>query len=594
MFTELIAQIEPRGIARQALVLVNAVALAEQARATVQRMLPHLSVEIEQGAKNKASGRADVTIATLQSLRHASRLEKYDPERFKCVIVDEAHHSTSTSYLRVLSHFHNQVRTQQAPEAERDAGMPPMHPRVPIIGFSATFSRHDGYALGNVYDQIVFHKDFLAMIQEAWLSPLRFTAVHIDLDLSKVTRTGRDYNVASLAKVMNRPAMNALVVRTWIAKAHKMRRSTLVFAVNIEHINALVAEFHARGVEARGIHSGMPLKVRDEVLNAFRNGAFPVLINCAILTEGADVPPIDCILLARPTQSQNLFSQMIGRGMRLSPGTGKEDCLIVDLVGNLDNELVCTPTLFGLFDAGHIENASIDELLARKQEQTDNADVPAFESEAISAVTFVDYDDPQALVEAMQTRGSRAADKHSQNAWVDCGGQVFVLSSYDGSYVKIQREKDLYVGYHYPRNPAVDWSSGASDSSNASASPYWQKKVVLRSEDFGHAIRGCDTYMQKKMSNAGRSPLWLRRHAMWRHRPASVRARATLAKKLGDGQKAEDFTEISHGRMHTILTRLRHGGKMRWKRTVQQNNKRIRHTEARNPSVQVGPLPKAA
>lgn len=160
MFTELLARIPSEKGRSQALILVNAVALAEQASETVERMLPHLRVEIEQGAKYRASGTADVTVATVQSLKNASRLEKYDPWKFKCVIVDEAHHSTSATYRTVLSHFNSDIPCD---EPEIDVPV-----RVPIIGFSATFSRHDGLALGTVFDQIVFHKDFLAMIEEQW------------------------------------------------------------------------------------------------------------------------------------------------------------------------------------------------------------------------------------------------------------------------------------------------------------------------------------------------------------------------------------------------------------------------------------------
>lgn len=161
MFTELLHRMpSPSGCAGQVLILVNAVALAEQAAATVRRILPHLSLELEQGIKHKASGLADVTVATVQSICRPNRLEKYDPARFKCVIVDEAHHSTSASYRAVLAHFHGGVAVHDA-----EAKMPHA---VPIVGFSATFSRHDGMALGTVYEEIVYHKDFLAMMDEKW------------------------------------------------------------------------------------------------------------------------------------------------------------------------------------------------------------------------------------------------------------------------------------------------------------------------------------------------------------------------------------------------------------------------------------------
>lgn len=104
--------------------------------------------------------------------------------------------------------------------------------------------------------------------------------MHAEFDLSSVSRVGSDYNVASLAKVINEPSINELIVRTWIQRAHSVRRSTLVFAVNIDHVHALTHEFQARGIDARGIHSGVPVVERQELLQAFQRGDFPVLINC--------------------------------------------------------------------------------------------------------------------------------------------------------------------------------------------------------------------------------------------------------------------------------------------------------------------------
>ena len=127
--------------------------------------------------------------------------------------------------------------------------------------------------------------------------------------------------------------MNEVVVRSWIDLAWQKRRMTLVFAVDVAHVHALVDEFRARGIDARGIHGGMSLGERDALLQAFCEHAFPVLVNCAILTEGADIPAIDCVWLVRPTKSRNLFSQMIGRGMRQS--VGKLACVFVDVAGNL-------------------------------------------------------------------------------------------------------------------------------------------------------------------------------------------------------------------------------------------------------------------
>lgn len=163
IFTELISKIPSKdNKATQALVLVNGVTLAQQATERARCMFPHWRVEMEQGSRHVATGHADVTVAMVQTLRQPDRLIKFDPRRFKCVIVDEAHHATSPSYMSVLSHFHDGVQSSS------DTICSDKNFSVPIIGFSATFSRHDGVSLGRVFEEIVFHKDFLDMIDEQW------------------------------------------------------------------------------------------------------------------------------------------------------------------------------------------------------------------------------------------------------------------------------------------------------------------------------------------------------------------------------------------------------------------------------------------
>ncbi|WFD43978.1 Putative ATP-dependent helicase IRC3 [Malassezia psittaci] len=585
MFTDLLARVPAGpGGAQQVLILVNAVGLAEQAFTTVKRVFPHLNVEIDQGQKRMASGTADVTVATVQTIHRPNRLANYIPSRFKCVIVDEAHHATSSTYRKVLSHFNTGVVSDEASDSQPT--------KIPIIGFSATFSRHDGIALSRVFEEIVYHKDFMAMMEE--------------------NCTSNDFNVGSLAKVINDPSINELVVRAWIQRAHGRRRSTLVFAVNIEHIKALQAEFQARGIEARGIHSGLPMAERNQVLDEFRQGKFPVLINCAILTEGTDIPPVDCVLLARPTQSQNLFSQMIGRGMRLSPETAKQDCLILDLVGNLSNNIVCTPTLFGLSELDAIEgmyellqetytDETVESLCAKAEKAKEaGSDAPNQQMEASFATpwqptgfSFIDFDSTQQLYEAMQSRTILSLRKISPNAWVDCGEDTYVLSGWDSSYIKLTKADSEFIGTFYPRsNP--DHLIGIEFHPS-----YWRKKQILKSEDFQHAIRGCDTFMTKLAKEADRSPIWLRRDAQWRRKPATAKSIEFLKHKLANNfpersseQDTPPWTGATQGAVHTSLTRLLHGGKARWRRAARKHNEKLIKSQqkSKRSEVRVGRL----
>src|SRR5699024_7900082 len=131
---------------------------------------PNLRVEIEMGALH-ASGTADITVASVQSLTSRDRLSKYDPSRFKLVLVDEAHPIVAPGYLRVLQHFNLDAKREVSPS---------------LVGVSATFSRFDGLRLGAAIDEIVYHRDYVDMIEEKWLSDVVFTTVESKADISAV------------------------------------------------------------------------------------------------------------------------------------------------------------------------------------------------------------------------------------------------------------------------------------------------------------------------------------------------------------------------------------------------------------------------
>lgn len=149
MFVELARRLQDPG---KVLVIVNGVELARQAQEAFVRGWPSASVEIDQGA-NVATGDADVTIATFQTLIRPGRMTKYDPADYKLLLVDEAHHAAARSYVDILAHFDGRINGEES-------GC-----RVPIVGFSATFSRHDSLALGKVFEEIVFHKVGLCSAQ---------------------------------------------------------------------------------------------------------------------------------------------------------------------------------------------------------------------------------------------------------------------------------------------------------------------------------------------------------------------------------------------------------------------------------------------
>jgi ATP-dependent helicase IRC3 len=180
---------------------------------------------------------------------------------------------------------------------------------------------------------------------------MKVTTVQTKVDLSSVGTRYNDFKENELSKAINTLDRNDIIVKSWEKyAASDSRKSTLVFAVDMEHTLSLCNAFRARNIDARFITSKSSPTERQETLQAFRDGECPVLVNCGILTEGTDIPRIDCILMARPTKSSTLFQQMFGRGMRLHPS--KKECLVIDFVDNFSRTgrsgLVTIPTLLGL------------------------------------------------------------------------------------------------------------------------------------------------------------------------------------------------------------------------------------------------------
>lgn len=513
------------------LVIVNSIELARQSAAQAARMFPSWSVEIEQGAKHKASGFADFTAATYQTLLNSERLAKFDPHHVTAVIVDEAHHAAAPSYRKLLSHFHPEIRH---PDPEYTPSVAP-HP-VPIIGFSATFSRHDGLALGSVFERIVYHRDVLQMIDEDWLCDVRLTSVKVSLDLTKVSLNAiGDFATSSLARVMNTQAMNELVVRTWLDRAATERKSTLIFCVDIAHVEALTDAFRKIGVDARFLTGKTNVTVRKELVAAFKAGEFPVLINCAVLTEGADIPNIDCVIVARPTRSKNVFAQMIGRGMRLSPETGKKDCHIIDYVDTVDRVagVMSVPTLLGLDPMKlKLEGKALQDLRKEASGPTQELDVGGpseGEDNAAQprAVTYEDHESLDSLYDSLKEREVRIRTL-SRFAWVTCKNNLHVLQSFTGVKVKIQSTSNTDQPYIVKQYRMV-YMKGVGQIERSFP--------LLTAKTLEDAVHGADTWISEKVPDARTT---LSHSSYWRRQPASA-AQVKQLMKIYHTKKPQDI-----------------------------------------------------
>jgi ATP-dependent helicase IRC3 len=524
-----------------------------------------------------ASGYADITVASIQSIVSGDRMSKFNPSLFKLVLVDEAHHIVAPGYMRTLDYF----------------GLSKAQPSSPaLVGVSATMSRFDGLRLGAAIDQIVYHKDYIDMIGEKWLSDVTFTTVQSKVDISRVRKGANgDFQPGELSQAVNNEQTNQITVRSWLAKAGS-RKSTLVFCVDLAHVAGLTNTFRKHGINAQFVTGDTPKLERSARLESFRKGEFPVLVNCGVFTEGTDIPNIDCVLLARPTKSRNLLVQMIGRGMRLHPG--KKDCHIIDMVASLETGIITTPTLFGLDPQEVLESATVEDMkdlqerreaeMARKN-VAGSLNTNSGSSFPVSKnITFTDYESVFDLIsDASEEQHIRAMSPH---AWVCVHKDRYVLTNSDGSYLKLEKDNAADSNGSYLVSETVRLSGAISKA------PFMKPRPIARALTFTDALHAADTYAHKKYPYKVIS-----RNQSWRNSPASDGQLAFLNKlRSKDEQLTGD--SITKGKAADMITKVKHGARGRFatleadKRRMDRAKVKVEQEQAlrEREKVSVGPL----
>jgi superfamily II DNA/RNA helicase len=175
------------------------------------------------------------------------------------------------------------------------------------------------------------------------LCPIQQTAVQCaNLDLSDIKTVAGDLNQGQLEQAL----IDGGVLHQTAAPLVELagRRQTLVFTAGVAQAHALadvIAGYLGNADLVKALDGKTDKETRRALIADFRSGKIQFLINCAVLTEGFDAPETACIAVARPTKSRALYAQMIGRGSRIAEG--KEDCLILDFVGNSGRHRLITP-----------------------------------------------------------------------------------------------------------------------------------------------------------------------------------------------------------------------------------------------------------
>lgn len=340
----------------QTLILAHREELIDQAIEKMARINPDLKIDKEKAEYKADPSIADVVVASVATLgrKGTKRLDKYNWQNFDKYITDEAHHSIADSYMNVY-------------EA---AGLLNAGDKRLLLGVTATPMRGDGKKLAQLYKKIVYTYSMRQAIEDGWLVDVKGLRINTKVSLDQVKSVGGDFSADSLANFINNPQRNQLVTKAWMDAGQN--RQTIIFTANIQHAKDLADMMCQNGILAEALWGDDP--ERKDKLKRHKDGTTRVLINCGVLTEGYDDWQIGCIVLARPTKSPVLFTQMVGRGTRLQEGTGnlkerlnsciapyesvgnsdyythiKEDCIIIDVVdASTKNTLITLPTLMGM------------------------------------------------------------------------------------------------------------------------------------------------------------------------------------------------------------------------------------------------------
>lgn len=328
------------------LVLAHRGELLDQARAKILASNPHLTVEIEQ-AERKA-GHVDVVVASVATLGRngTPRIEAYPKNYFKSIVIDEAHHAAAPSYRRIIDFF--------SPDF--------------LLGVTATPQRSDSTRLIDVFDEIVYYKTIQDLIEQGWLSPLVGYRVKSNIDISNVEIRNGEYVQEQLEETIDNPERNAHVVASYLSLASNEK--AIVFASGVRHAENLALSFRQASVETEVIVGTTPYEVRQDILARFATGQLKVIVNVGVLTEGFDEPSVQAIILAKPTRSTLLYTQIVGRGTRLFEG--KQHCKIIDIADTTKGKKpIGLPTLLGLPPEFDLQGQSLTDV-AKKFEELQN------------------------------------------------------------------------------------------------------------------------------------------------------------------------------------------------------------------------------
>lgn len=239
-----------------------------------------------------------VNVASIQTLIR----RKFPPANI--IFPDECHHASSNSYQHMFKNY----------------------PDAIIIGLTATPKRLDGKPLGDIFEKIISPITMQELIDKGYLVQPRYFASKQHVNLDGVHTKQGDYDNKELFNRFDKPKLYKGVTENY--KQFADGKKAIVFNLNVEHSKKTRDEFVHAGYTSEHLDAETPELERAAILERFKTGEIQILNNVMILTEGYDLPDIECVIINRATKSENLYLQMVGRGLRTAEN--KTECIVID------------------------------------------------------------------------------------------------------------------------------------------------------------------------------------------------------------------------------------------------------------------------
>jgi len=247
-----------------------------------------------------------VQVASVQTLARRLNRIKAEPG---LIIVDEAHHAVAGSWEKIIDRF----------------------PDSKLLGVTATPMRLDGKPLDDIFDALILGPSVKELTKAGFLAPSRCFTTPVKLNRKEIGVSGGDFKMAQAAKALEENKINGDAVIEY--KKHCSGKPAVVFCCNIAHAEFVADLFSEAGYRAAHLSSKLNHEIRKQRIEDLGNGALQVLTSCNVISEGTDIPAVAAAILLRPTKSEALYLQQVGRALRVAQG--KDHALIIDCVGNI-------------------------------------------------------------------------------------------------------------------------------------------------------------------------------------------------------------------------------------------------------------------